>query len=65
AGAIWIKVNEKNAVGQWNIISDASKLMALNKCVQIRQGRAVPELISIPFDSRIISDTLNLNGGGP
>lgn len=55
AAAIWIPAKDSTG-GKWQENKDPQQLLALKKCVQIRQGNSVPEIVGIPFQHQIILD---------
>ena len=60
-GAIWTSATETEK-SLWKEIEDSQKLLALNKCIRIRMGNSVPEIIGIPFHHDIVSDMPDQNG---
>lgn len=62
AGALWIPSADSSG-GTWIENKNPQHLLALKKCVKIRQGNAVPEIIGIPFKHPIHADTLYQKGG--
>lgn len=61
SGALWIPPKDSIG-GQWKEIENPQQLLSLKKCVNIRQGNSVPEIVGIPFKHAIISDTKDTEG---
>lgn len=62
AGALWIPSAESSG-GNWVENKNPQQLLALKKCVNIRQGNAVPEIVGIPFNHPIQDDSQDNKGG--
>ena len=56
AGALWVP-HADSAGGTWVKSLTPQQLLALKKCVDIRQGNTVPEIVAIPFRHPIHDDT--------
>ena len=63
AGALWIPSADSSG-GNWVENKNPQQLLALKKCVNIRQGNSVPEIVGIPFNHPIHDDTQDKKGGG-
>lgn len=61
-GALW-KPMDDTLKGIWQEIDDPEQLSALKKCIQIRQGTIVPQIIDIPFRHPIQADQEAKKGG--
>lgn len=59
-GALWVPAAD--STGRWRTVNDAQHLASLRAAVRIRQGGAVPELVDLPFDHPIVTDTLSYQG---
>ncbi len=62
AGALWVPSADSTG-GKWVEHSDPQNLLALKKCVGIRQGNAVPEIVGIPFQHPVKDDSPSEEGG--
>ncbi len=62
AGALWV-VSSDSVGGAWIENKNPQQLLALKKCVSIRQGNAVPEIINIPFNHFIRGESQDRKGG--
>lgn len=62
AAAVWIPDTSDTSGGSWQRCDNPQHLLALKKCIQIRQGSAVPEIVSIPFAHPIIDDSMLKKG---
>ena len=62
AGALWIPYADSSG-GNWVENKNPAQLLALKKCVNIRQGNSVPEIVGIPFKHPIHDDTQDTKGG--
>jgi len=56
SGAIWVGAKESTTAG-WSKVIKPEQVLALKKCISIRQGNTVPEIIGIPFEHVIVEDT--------
>jgi hypothetical protein len=54
-GALW-KPMEDTLKGTWQEVDDPEQLLALKKCIQIRQGTIVPQIVDIPFKHPVHAD---------
>ncbi len=61
-GALWIPGTDSSG-GIWEEVEDPEQLLSLKKCIQIRQGTIVPQIIDIPFKHPIFVDQDNEKGG--
>jgi hypothetical protein len=61
SGALWIP-SEDSIGGEWKEIKNPQQLLALKKCVNIRQGNSVPEIVGIPFNHVIFPDEKETDG---
>ena len=55
-GALWVNSNNSTG-GKWAVIEDDTQRAELWNVVQVREQRAVPQLVSVPFDHEIQIDT--------
>jgi len=62
AGALWIP-SADSSEGNWVENKNPQQLLALKKCVNIRQGNSVPEIVGIPFKHPIRDDAQVKKGG--
>ncbi len=62
SGALWTPPTDTSE-GLWVEIKDQKHLLALKKCIQIRQGATVPEIIDIPFKHPLFVDMRGSKGG--
>jgi hypothetical protein len=62
AGALWIPSADSSG-GSWVENKNPQQLLALKKCVNIRQGNSVPEIVGIPFNHPIHDDAQDTKGG--
>lgn len=62
SGALWVPHTD-SAGGTWVESLNPQQLLALKKCVDIRQGNTVPEIVSIPFKHPIRDDKNEQKGG--
>jgi hypothetical protein len=62
SGALWVPLAD-SAGGAWIESLNPQQLLALKKCVTIRQGSTVPEIVSIPFKHPIFDDSREKKGG--
>ncbi len=56
AGALWVPSADSTG-GKWVEHTNPQNLLALKKCVGIRQGNAVPEIVGVPFQHPVTDDT--------
>jgi hypothetical protein len=61
AGALWIPCADSLG-GAWVEEKDSKHLLALRKCVAIRQGNSVPEIVGIPFSHPVHDDSRDMKG---
>lgn len=62
AGALWVPSADSSG-GNWVENKNPQQLLALKKCVNIRQGNSVPEIVGIPFNHPIHDDAQDTKGG--
>ena len=55
-GAVWT-APAPGAKGGWKSISQSADLLALWKGVQVHQGQAVPQLVSLPFNTVLAKES--------
>jgi cell division protein FtsB len=56
AGAVWVTSIDSTS-GKWVIVEDDTQRAELWNVVQVREQRAIPQLVSVPFDHEIKIDT--------
>ena len=61
-GALW-KPMDDTQKGTWQEIDDPEQVLALKKCIRIRQGTVVPQIVDIPFKHPIHADQDAEKGG--
>ena len=54
-GAIWVNSNDSKG-GEWVLIDDETQRAELWNVVQVREQRAIPQLVLVPFDHEIKID---------
>jgi hypothetical protein len=54
-GAIWVNSDDSTG-GKWIVIEDDTQRAELWNVVQVREQRAIPQLVSVPFDHEIKID---------
>jgi hypothetical protein len=51
------RTDADDAGKQWNAVEDATQVAAMLKCAKIRQGNAVPEIVSLPFAHDLVRES--------
>lgn len=57
---LW-NVNNKDNSDEWIVINDAPQASKILKAVNVREGKSLPELVTLPFNERRISGLDNEN----
>jgi len=60
-GAIW--KNDGDDKSGWQDLQENSAIESLARAVKMRRGKALPEIVQLPFDHKVIADVVGELGG--